>query len=363
MSLVPRSLTARRPVPRIGVLVAAALLGVPLLTAVPSPAEAAPRPRCQGRAATIVGGPDEVVRGTDRADVIVATASRQVLGRDGRDVICLSVRPGGSAEIRSGDGDDSVRVSGRSGRVQVELGSGADRYVGFEGVDEVEDTGTFGLPRQRGDGDRDVILTRGGDDLVRINSLERSEQMTDRIDGGAGDDRIFGEGRGLAPGAGVAGGDGRDYLSFSLYSDAEQAIVDLPTEQVRVDGEVGARWADVEELRLFILPTVISDPEVAPTVRTTVIGTPGADVVDIDRVSRAAMGGGADVLTTSLVDGADLDGGAGPRDLISLLTRNRFYGGSDEEDGDAMVLDLAGTATSADRLSGEITARGRLSGF
>jgi hypothetical protein len=87
----------------------------------PDEAEAGVVPRCQGRVATIVGGPGGVVSGTPTSDVIVGTpGADRIAGRGGDDVIC-------------GGGGDDVIIGGR-GRDVCLGGVGATTFSGCEQV-------------------------------------------------------------------------------------------------------------------------------------------------------------------------------------------------------------------------------------
>lgn len=84
-------------------------------------------PTCQGRPATLVGtaGKDRL-RGTKRADVIVALAGNDVVqGLGGNDLVCAG---DGSDRVVGGPGKD--RLYGEAGRDRLIGGIGKDRLVG-----------------------------------------------------------------------------------------------------------------------------------------------------------------------------------------------------------------------------------------
>lgn len=143
---------------------AAALMAVMVAVAgliVATPAStAAAVPKCQGKAATIVGTKrDDVLRGTKRADVIVAKRGNDtIVARGGNDLIC------------AGPGADVVRA-----------GPGRDKVAGGTGVDVIY--GALGPDVLRGNAGNDVI--RGGDG-------------GDAIDGGLGFDNCA-QGAGEGP--------------------------------------------------------------------------------------------------------------------------------------------------------------------
>jgi uncharacterized delta-60 repeat protein len=144
------------------------------------------RPRCAGRAATIVGTTGrDVLRGTRGADVIVALGGVDV------------VRAGGGADrVCGGAGADRVR--GGEGRDVLRGGAGEDRVRGGEGRDAL--LGGAGGDRMRGDEGRDRVLGGAGDDWLR-GDVDRDDVL-----GGPGHDHLAGDqGR-----DDVVGGPGQD---------------------------------------------------------------------------------------------------------------------------------------------------------
>jgi uncharacterized delta-60 repeat protein len=107
-------------------------------------------PRCAGRPATIVGTAGrDALRGTPKADVIVALAGRDVVrAGGGGDIVCGGrgddrlTGGAGKDRLDGGPGDDRVlgqagadRLLGRSGRDLLVGGAGADRLLGAAGRD------------------------------------------------------------------------------------------------------------------------------------------------------------------------------------------------------------------------------------
>jgi hypothetical protein len=93
---------------------------------------AAPRRRCGGRVATVIGtkGRDKL-RGTRAADVMVALGGRDdVRGRGGADVVC-----GGGGPDRLAGGGGADRLLGGGGRDRLAGGAGTDRCLGGSGAD------------------------------------------------------------------------------------------------------------------------------------------------------------------------------------------------------------------------------------
>ncbi len=159
MSAVPRRILA---IALLGGLVAAALV----MTA--AGAETGPAPICHGKRATIVGtSGDDVIHGTDKADVIWAgPGDDKVYGGLGNDIIC------------GGPGDDLIH--GGRGNDWIEGGAGTDRVFGDLGDDHVSGGG----------GDRDEVSGGLGIDTVNggpgNEDLVRGDYGYDRMDGGPG---------------------------------------------------------------------------------------------------------------------------------------------------------------------------------
>jgi Zinc carboxypeptidase/RTX calcium-binding nonapeptide repeat (4 copies) len=128
--------------------------------------------RCAGKPATMIGtGTGETLRGTKRADVIVAKGGAdRILGRGRGDRICAG---GGSDRVGSGKGADTVEAA--RGRDRIGGGSGADTLGGAKGADRI-----------RGAGGRDTLS--GGKGRDRLAGGKGS----DRLRGGKGRDRCAG---------------------------------------------------------------------------------------------------------------------------------------------------------------------------
>jgi Ca2+-binding RTX toxin-like protein len=107
-------------------------------------------PRCLGKRATIVGtDARNVLRGTRRADVIVALGGNDLItGLRGNDLIC------------AGAGND--RVTGGAGADRVAGGAGNDRIAGGAGRDAL--LGGIGLDTLLGGGGRDILAGGPGRD-------------------------------------------------------------------------------------------------------------------------------------------------------------------------------------------------------
>ena len=161
------------------VLLGAALLGL-LLPSSPEALSAL----CEGREATIASN-ERSVRGTRGPDVIVGgRGPNKIVGGRGNDLICGGV---GRDEIFGGRGKDAIDgrrdrdlVRGGRGSDELDGGTGRDRVLGDSGNDVVR-----GGPGDRdlvdgGPGDDDVAGGRGGFDAI-LGGIGR-----DRVDGGPG---------------------------------------------------------------------------------------------------------------------------------------------------------------------------------
>jgi hypothetical protein len=171
---------------RAGALLAsAALLASLTVATVAAPASAA-RPKCDGKVATIVSH-RKVIRGTSRADVIVAKGNKNntIFGKGGRDRICGGK---GKDKIFGGPGND--RLFGGSQNDYIKGQGGKDDIFGFTGNDTLLDGGS-------------------GSDFIKGGG------NSDTIDGGPGDDRLFGNGGGDV----IFGDSGDDFLRGGAGAD------------------------------------------------------------------------------------------------------------------------------------------------
>ena len=290
-------------------LSAAALLGLTLL--VPTGAGAAGE-TCQGRAATLIGQPEQVeLVGTEQPDVIVTNGAYNVEALGGDDLICAT----GDAyvSVEAGAGNDVVDAStlpeGSDG-VFAGLGAGDDTYVGSRGYDEVvtgDDTET--------DLDRDVVDTGGG----TLADLVYSGQV--RV---ANPDRITGDGlevwwRGLPTATGFVDGgeDGR----FRYYRPRGISRLEIDALAGTLSTDVG----DTLQLGGFTSFEVDSDRGL----RTVVFS--GSDRGETVRASgssprtvfRVSLGAGDDrVSVLDVAKGSSLSGGGGAdRILVGSWSR------------------------------------------
>jgi Ca2+-binding RTX toxin-like protein len=198
---------------RLPFLAVALLATAPLVVPLTAPAASgAAGLTCQGRKATITdrGLPQgEVLRGTDRADVIAVTRpSTPVFAGGGNDVVC------GSYWVQGGPGNDRIRM-GRATRYMPELygNTGDDRIVIDNGL-EGHLVGGLGNDELLATTNRQYLNGGPGDDLLtggRGNDNLRGGDGTDGLYGGIGSDTLVGD-RGEDWGW---GGDGVDTCSAS----------------------------------------------------------------------------------------------------------------------------------------------------
>jgi hypothetical protein len=150
---------------------------------------------CNGKAATIVGGPGPSdIRGTAGNDVIVdLDGSNIVRGRGGRDTVCTGA---GNDQVLAGDGADAIIDTGGTNVVvggaandTITTGGGRDAIASGAGNDVV-DSGA-GNDHVDGDGGSDTLATGAGDDVVDgglgfdtcrpgsgVNTIRRCERVT-----------------------------------------------------------------------------------------------------------------------------------------------------------------------------------------
>jgi hypothetical protein len=196
---------------------------------------------CQGRAATIVG--DGFTVGTDGPDVIVARDNASVRAKGGDDVICLVGR---RAEADAGPGGDLVDTR-RAKHSTVELGAGADSFVGGPGSDRVHG----GLFWPDVDTEQDLIHTGAGHDQVHSGSPGSPNR--DRISTGRDRDEIHLTG--LDNRGSLDVGDGQNIVYYHL--DAEAATTwrfDAQGKVIRWDETATAWQGDIAQFYVNLTP-------------------------------------------------------------------------------------------------------------
>ncbi|MDP9068697.1 MAG: hypothetical protein M3N53_10200 [Actinomycetota bacterium] len=247
---------------------------------------------CFDRVATIEGaGPDGVVRGTERADVIVTFGRDDiVLGRGGNDRIC------------TGSGADYV--SGGTGHDLVDLGRGDDLAYGGDGLNYLNGSG--GEDRLNGAyGAADTLVGAAGEDVLRAGD-DGGDYLfggrdADKLQGGHGsfdsDLLLGGEGADM-----LDGGSGSDTVSFNFEDAAVQ--VDLSRQAV-APVSTGDTLRGIENVWGSIFDDAITGDALGNRVR----GDDGSDAI--------AGGAGQDHLDGG-TGGDTVDGGEGV-DVISFL--------------------------------------------
>ncbi|MFG2037658.1 M91 family zinc metallopeptidase [Dactylosporangium sp. NPDC048998] len=159
--------------------------------------------------ARLVGGLFVVQTG-EGADDVVVDGGYVIVGGER-----LAIPPGARLVLRTGGGDDTVRVEGDEG-VTVLAGAGNDVLIGGAG-DDVLIAGAGA----------DVVRAGAGNDRVSLGPLALAGQRLDgkeRADLGEGDDRLWGSLGDEADEGGsgddlMFGGDGRDYLDGGTGDD------------------------------------------------------------------------------------------------------------------------------------------------
>jgi Ca2+-binding RTX toxin-like protein len=349
-----------------------------------APQSRAARPRCFGRAATIVGTRrSDRIRGTRRADVIVGgPGADRIIGLGGGDLVCGS---GGADYVVPGGGSD--RVDGGTGPDTLAVSAGRDRLAGGRGSDWLDYRGSrkravVSLGKGRATGERwtsleNVVGTRFAD---RITGSAAGNQLR----GGRGDDLLAGaDGDDLL--IGQAGNDrldgGGGALDLVAHPTSRRAVtVDMATGRATgegtdtftgMEGAIGSRRDDI--LRGGSAVAILSggpgdDTIVGSGASDVLLPLAGGARVDLLRQTAAGEGAdtvsgievvvgtpGADVLVGSDADEIFLAGGG--KDTVSggggsdvLLGGN----GADDLSGDAGDDVLRGddAAAAGDRLDG-----------
>jgi Ca2+-binding RTX toxin-like protein len=310
-------------------------LAAPVLFAllVVSSADAgAARPRCDGFAATIVGGPRaDRLRGTAGPDVIVGRGGNDVIrGLDGLDRICGN---GGNDVLRGGDaGDrldggagsdridggllfDDVLFGGAPGPVKVNLttgrasGYGRDRLVGIEDVY----------------GSRHDDVIRGGDSFIEVlwgdagNDVVKGGPAASIVHGNEGEDQLFGG----AGGDLLLGGPGDDTMDGGADSDVAGFLEAAgPVEASLVAGTSTGQGSDSFTTVEGLLGSGFDDRLTGDGADNELDGVAGADTI--------VGGDGADYVQGGL--GADtVDAGAGDDTVFGEDDDDVIDGGPGED--------------------------------
>ncbi len=173
---------------------------------------------CFGKAPTIVGTPgEEEVTGTEGPDVIITNGAHGVDARGGDDLVCST---------------------GQAPDFFISLGTGADRFLGSSS-DELVDANH----EAAGEVDRDVIHTRGGNDVVSTGGESVGEDVV-ALGGGVDLLRVTGS----VSAATLEGGSGRDEILFVPDHPRGVALtIDNRREQLVVGEGVVMEWSSFQD--------------------------------------------------------------------------------------------------------------------
>lgn len=328
---------------------------------------------------TILGGAgNDVLRGAGGADVLD--------GQGGADVV--NGGPGAD-DLRDtgGDGPDTVDYADAPAGVRVDLGGGggmgpaADPDTLDPGFEHI--AGSAGNDDLTGNAADNVITGGAGDDVLDggpgADTLAGGDGA-DRLDGGPGTDRLTGDAGGdvLEGGAGsdplvdggdgadvvtggpggtddadlLAGGQGRDLVSYSARTTGVTVTLDGVANDggvnekdnagVDFEGIIGGSGPDVlrltQPVRLLLLPRLILAPTVRPSLfgSTTIVARPSARAaapVPVEPGRWVQAGAGNDIVVGS--PGNDvMSGGAGRDKLSGGAGFDALHGGSGNDDLD-----------------------------
>ena len=228
---------------------------------------------CQGLPATIVGPTDgQTTTGTEGDDVIVAPmyGNSAVWALGGNDTVCLVDAPSTASRdpfvnVSAGAGNDSVvnQTTTFIGGFGVELGAGADAYVGNAFGETV--AASMRDDAVAPDTEVDVISTGGGSDFVRSGTPLPGWPNHDVISTGDGSDGV--SYAGLAGGS-IDNGDGADSLYINGSWTGELSI-DNTTRRASL-GSGTVSWTNVDTFGARVAPGAASrSPAPRPTRTST----------------------------------------------------------------------------------------------
>jgi Ca2+-binding RTX toxin-like protein len=287
---------------------------------------------CRGEAATIVSAPGSLfTQGTEARDVIVASGGVDAKGGD--DLVCIIGDREGS--VLAGAGDDVVDTTAAAGRIDTQLGAGADRFVGGSGIDVVT---TDENPVSAGDAGTEVDTVDTGPgrpaaedpdrDHVATGSRGAVNQDVVTVDNGF---VVF---RGTPGPASSLTGSPRSSLAYDAGSFSSSAL-DARTRSWTVDDRPALGYAGFSQFSMTVHDghqsfafegtsaaetfSLTSQYEGVPTVDSTLdldVRMRGGD--DTVSISYANLGHGGD----AVVAGSVLQGGSG-RDLVTVFHRTR----------------------------------------
>jgi hypothetical protein len=315
---------ARPDVPRtVRYFLAALVVAAPLSVAVASDAQARDV-TCQGVPATVVGPTEGAINtnGTPGDDVIVAPIGPYgtVQGLGGNDLICLvnglpSTLAEQSVSIQAGSGNDSVvnEAALFPGSLTVELGAGADHYVGADYGETVYGAWSSDVPAR--DTEPDMIATGGGNDGITSGA----PGVTDRdvVATGAGTDSVTYLG---AAGGTVDNGPDPDRLLL-VDKWTGDLVVDNLTGRATIGDATVLTWTAVDTFSM----------RASRRGRVSFVGSDADESVsiinrgqDLAAPSRITTGGGDDSVGLQAYLPASVDLGEGD-DSLSFVACHRAY--------------------------------------
>ena len=268
---------------------------------------------CHGQAATLVGSPRRMVKGTDGPDVIVSNGASWVLAGAGDDLICTTGTKGPGRNLSSlqVDGEAGNDVIDRRGDVDPAAvvlstpGPGTDQVIGSSSIDWVNAV----------DGERDVISTGGGDDHVSDSGTEPVPEP-EQVDLGPGDDE-YDAGPAFSLALSVTGGDGDDSISFWLPREGSWEV-DAGRGELRRDGTTVTGPGGFDRFESYTADGVI--PGIQTSTPWRFVGSDGPDrVTSSAGLLGVELGGGDDELDLRSYRGrreVDFHGGAGRDKLV-----------------------------------------------
>lgn len=211
---------------------------------------------CRGEAATIVGEKETIVDGTEGRDVIVTNNSFGVFAGGGDDLVCVTGRArvhDTFVTMETGEGNDVVdaTLAPLGWSVALDLGTGADEFVGGAGSDTVLSgpQGETDVDVMRGGDGSDELFSNGGaDEVYGDNSPDTLivPAATDGVlDGGSGHDEIsipVGTGNWLVK---LATGAQRDNVRTHSWTSIESLTATGVTGHLVVKGTSGRDQVNV----------------------------------------------------------------------------------------------------------------------
>lgn len=273
---------------------------------------------CQGQPATIVGPTEgQITTGTEGDDVIVAPmfGNSSVSALGGNDLVCLIDAPSRASRdpfvfVAAGAGNDSVanETTLVVGGFTVELGAGADSYVGNEFNETI--AGSMRDDAGSPDTEIDVISTGGGNDWVMSGTPIPGWPNRDIISTGAGSDGVTYAG--LAGGS-IDNGEGADSLFINGSWTGELSIDNTTRRASLGSGTLG--WTNVDGFGARVAPgSSLSFAGSDADEQLNISGT----VLDLAAPTAIEMGGGDDGLRLENYLPTSVDTGAG-YDTFSFL--------------------------------------------